>query len=131
MELIEFEDTDLFPVNEVVTTVMVETPILITSTVKAEPVTEEQWRSLQAYVVDQIIEIHGPFFRRDALKESGTFKGFISRWGYENAMAIARAAFEAHGGMWYNSPVRVERFTKGSDPYFAQPIAALLGITSS
>jgi hypothetical protein len=131
MELIEFEDTDLFPRHEGGVKVEVSTPIHITSEVIIEPQTEEQWRSLRDYVIDKIIEIHGPFPRKDAAKEAGIFKGFINRWGYANAMAIARAAFEAHGGMWYNSPIRVERFTKGSDPYFARQVAALLGIASA
>jgi hypothetical protein len=129
MELIEFEDMDLFPGQCPTSEVELSIPIRITSTLSTEPpLPEAQWRELREYVVEKIMKVHGPFPRGDAAKEAGIFKGFINRWGFDNAMAIAQSAFEAHGGMWFNSPVRIQRFTKASDPYFAQPIAILLGI---
>jgi hypothetical protein len=129
MELIEFEleqsgsDAVAGPQR-----VEVRTVAKVASSVAVVDVADkERWRELSEYVVGKILEIHGPF-PRDEGKESGIFKNFIGRWGFDNAMAIARCAFEAHGGMWYNSPVKIGRFTKGNDPYFAVQIAGLLGI---
>jgi hypothetical protein len=82
------------------------------------------WEDLRNYVVRQIEATHGPF-PRDAAKEGGIFKAFLSRW--ENlAGPIAEFAFEECEGMWRGAPVAVTRFCKGSDPYFAAPIAERL-----
>lgn len=78
------------------------------------------WYELRDYVVGKIVEIHGVFPRNDK-KEMGIFKAFATRWGTD-APAIARYAFESMGGYWKNAPVSVNRFCKGSDPYFAQLI---------
>jgi hypothetical protein len=88
----------------------------------AKPEAMWNWSDLRDYVVGEIEAAHGPQVR-DPKKEAGIFKGFISRWGIEKAVAISRAAFQVHGGMWRNAPISVNRFCKGSDPYFAQPIA--------
>lgn len=80
------------------------------------------WSDLRDYIVAEVEKVHGPQVR-DPKKEAGICKGFLSRWGAEQAVAIARAAFEVHGGMWRNAPISMNRFCKGSDPYFAQPIA--------
>jgi hypothetical protein len=127
MELIEFEDLDLVQDSPQPPEVAVHTQVRIASTVTIDPAEKDRWSELRDYVVEKMEEIHGPF-PRDAKQESGIFKSFIGRWGFDNAMAIARCAFEVHGGMWYNSPVRVQRFCKGSDPYFSVQIAGLLGL---
>ncbi len=82
------------------------------------------WVRLRNYVVDQIVATTGPFPRNPQV-ESGIFKGFIARWG-DKAMVIARHAFEVYGGYWNNAPIRVNRFAKNNDPYFAEVIAAKL-----
>lgn len=80
------------------------------------------WSDLRDYIVTQIEKRHGPQVR-DPKKESGICKGFISRWGIERSVAIAKAAFEVHDGMWRNAPISMTRFTKNSDPYFSTIIA--------
>jgi hypothetical protein len=89
---------------------------------KAKEASAWNWSDLRDYIVEQIEQRHGPQVR-DALKESGICKAFIARWGIEDAVAIARAAFEVHDGMWRNAPISISRFAKGSDPYFASVIA--------
>jgi hypothetical protein len=84
------------------------------------PVEAWTWSELRDYVVGKIIEIHG-VFPRNNMKEGAIFKAFCTRWG-DDAPAIARYAFESMGGYWKNAPVSVNRFCKGSDPYFAQLI---------
>jgi hypothetical protein len=78
------------------------------------------WQQLRDYVVGKIFELHGPDPRNDK-KELGIFKAFADRWGAD-APDIARYAMEVMGGFWKNAPVSVNRFCKGSDPYFAKPI---------
>lgn len=82
---------------------------------------EWTWEQLRDYTVSQIEQKWGAR-PRDPMKEAGIFKGFISRWGSQ-AETIARIAFEVHGGIWNGAPVSVQRFCKGSDPYFAAVIA--------
>lgn len=84
------------------------------------------WSDLRDYVVHQIEQRTGTF-HRDAKKEYGIFNGFLSRWG-SNAGIIAEAAFEVFDGRWGNEPITITRFCKGSDIYFAVPIAQRLGI---
>jgi hypothetical protein len=78
------------------------------------------WGELRDYVVGQIVELHGVFPRNDK-KEMGIFKSFLTRWGTD-ASPIARYAFEQMNGFWMGAPISVNRFCKGSDPYFAQRI---------
>lgn len=82
------------------------------------------WENLRDYVVRSIEKTHGPF-PRDAIKEKSIFSSFVSRWGAQ-AGPIAQFAFGACEGMWKGSPVRVNRFCKGSDQYFAAPIVERL-----
>jgi hypothetical protein len=82
---------------------------------------EWTWEQLRDYVIGQIHARWGAQ-PRDALRESGIFKGFVNRWGVQ-AGPIAKAAFEIHGGVWKGAPISVSRFAKGSDPYFAEVIA--------
>lgn len=76
------------------------------------------WRELRDYVVTKTTEINGPFPRNE-VKEASIFKAFLTRWGPEKSQLIARLAFESHGGLWRGAPIRVERFCRSSDPYFA------------
>ena len=79
------------------------------------------WQELRDYVVGQIESRWGAR-PRDPNKESGIFKGFITRWGAQNARRIAEVAFTVHGGQWRGAPISIERFCKGSDEYFAAVI---------
>jgi hypothetical protein len=82
------------------------------------------WERLRDYVVEHVEALHGPF-PRDMRQETTLFMAFTARW--PQAMEIATYAFEGEPqGFWKGSPVRVERFHKVSDPYFAEPIAVLL-----
>jgi hypothetical protein len=78
------------------------------------------WSDLRDYVVAQIEQRFGPF-PRDAKKEAGIFKSFISRHPDE-AVSIAKFAFEVENGYWAGAPISVNRFCKASDPYFADKI---------
>lgn len=78
------------------------------------------WEDLRDYVMAQIESFHGPQVR-NAMKESSIFRSFLSRHG-EQAVAIARAAFEVHRGMWQRAPISVNRFCKASDSYFSDVI---------
>jgi hypothetical protein len=66
------------------------------------------WDGMRDYVIGEIERLFGPF-PRDPLKEKGIFSSFVNRWGDE-AMPIARAAFETFSGYWKNSPIAVNRF---------------------
>lgn len=85
-----------------------------------KPVDQWGWSELRDYVVTAHEERFGPF-PRDARKEYGIFTRFAKEWG-GHAGAIAKYAFETCDGWWMNAPVTVNRFCKGSDPYFAKPI---------
>lgn len=78
------------------------------------------WQELRDYVCAQILTIHGPF-PRDAKKEYGIFSRFLKQHG-QDGIRVAKAAFEFYGGWWHGAPISVNRFTKGSDPYFVVPI---------
>lgn len=78
------------------------------------------WSELRDYVVEQIEQRHGPF-PRDARKEASIFKRFISTYGGA-APIVARYAFEVADGFWNGAPISVNRFTRGSDEWFADVI---------
>lgn len=80
-----------------------------------------EWDDLRDYVVHQIEQRFGPW-PRDSFKEAGTFKRFLAEWGTD-APRIARHAFEVCDGWWSSAPISINRFTRGSDPFFAQVIA--------
>lgn len=82
------------------------------------------WEDLRDYVMAQIVMYHGPQVR-NPVKEASIFRGFMSRHG-EKAVGIARFAFEQQRGMWQRAPISANRFSKGSDPYFADTIAKRL-----
>ena len=79
------------------------------------------WQELRDYVIREIERRHGPQVRNPKT-ESSIFKSFITRWP-DQAVAIAKTAFEVHNGMWRNAPISVNRFCKASDEYFAAVIA--------
>lgn len=84
------------------------------------------WRELRDYVVSGLTQRFGPPEHTDphwAVKEAGTFKGFIRRWGPERAASIARYAIEVCDARWQGRPITTKSFCQGSDPYFAIPIA--------
>lgn len=138
-----FDDLDLMPAvpsaqqrHEVNATVGVTLTVVQTSTMAPVPgsldsgskahlyASEWGWEELRDYVVSEIISRFGAF-PRNPLKESGIFKGFMTRWGTQ-AEPIARAAFDVHGGYWRSAPITVTRFAANCDPYFAAVIAASL-----
>ncbi len=79
------------------------------------------WQDLRDYVIREIESRHGVQVRNPKT-ESSIFKSFLSRYP-EQAVAIARAAFDVHNGMWRNAPISVNRFCKASDVYFSDVIA--------
>lgn len=85
------------------------------------------WEQLRDYTLGQIQALHGPQ-PRNPVKEKAIFQSFIDRWGPSNASSIAKYAFEISHGMWQRAPISVNRFTKNSDPFFAQVIATQLGL---
>lgn len=89
-----------------------------------KPESQWTWQELRDYVCSQIEQKFGAF-PRDSAKESGIFKRYMNDYGTEGVF-VAKAAFEVYGGWWKGAPIRVTRFTKGSDPYFTEPILALL-----
>jgi hypothetical protein len=82
------------------------------------------WEALRDYVVEQIEKRHG-MFPREGAKEKAIFARFIKDWG-PRAAPIARYAFEVRGGIWKGAPIKVTRFTKACDPYFAAEIDTYL-----
>lgn len=87
------------------------------------------WQELRDYVVAQIIAKHGPF-PRDAKKEFGIFSRYLRDHG-QAGIAVAKAAFEMYDGYWRGAPISINRFSKGSDPYFVEPILARLTETGA
>ena len=83
--------------------------------------TGETWEAIRDFVVRKIEERWGSF-PRNAIKEASVFKSFAARWG-ELAMPIARLACEEMGCIWESAPISVNRFCKGSDPYFSAVLA--------
>lgn len=87
---------------------------------------EEQWgwREIRDYVVSEIEARTGPF-PRIIYKEEAIFKRFFKDWG-DQAAPIAKFAFEVERGKWGGAPIAIGRFSKNSDPYFAEPISQRL-----
>lgn len=82
--------------------------------------TDWAWDDLRDYVVAEVEQRFGTF-PRDSRKEAAIFKSFLSRWP-EKAQAIAKYAFEVEDGRWAGAPISINRFCKGSDPYFSEKI---------
>lgn len=79
------------------------------------------WRQVRDYVIVEIEKRFGPVDCPSG-KQFGVFSAFAGRWG-ALAGPIAKYAFEISDGIWNGTPITVNRFAKGSDPYFAAVIA--------
>jgi hypothetical protein len=134
------------PATTVAVSVVEEAPV-ITQTVTARRIDESvgyltkkddadwEWDDLRDYVIHEIESRHGAQVR-DSRKESGIFKSFLGRYGVADTdgkidatipVKIAKTAFgPVYNGMWRSAPIAVTRFTKGSDPYFADIILSRL-----
>jgi hypothetical protein len=125
-QLLHFDsEIDLAPAAPVV---KVETKVAVVQdrvVVRSEPKTsylaiqpeDWGWEELRDYVANETIKRFG-VFPRDPKKEFGIFKSFCERWG-DRAVMIAKFAFEIQDGRWRGAPVKMTRFCKASDPYFA------------
>ncbi len=83
------------------------------------------WMELRDYVVAEITSRFGPF-PRDSRKEHGIFSRFLNTYG-QDGIEVAKFAFgPVCDGWWGSAPISVNRFCKGSDAYFCQPILARL-----
>lgn len=129
--LLNFEDDTTTPVVQTktvapaITETVVVKPTLVAKATDTFSVPKQwTWEQLRDYVVRSIEARHGAF-PRNFKTEASIFKAFLSRHG-EMAGPIAVYAFERHDGMWRNAPITPSRFTKNSDPYFADIIAARL-----
>lgn len=120
--------------DEIVTEV-VFAPVEVTSVAESRPAMEMSkthliesegwtWQQLRDYVVDAIQATRGAF-PRNPVTEASIFKSFLERWG-DKAELIARQAVEVHQCWWRSAPLSVQRFCRGSDPYFAEVLAANL-----
>ncbi len=104
-----------------ITETLTVTPTLSESkTHLLKPAEQWGWSELRDYVVASYEERFGAF-PRDQRKEYGIFQRFSKEYGNQ-AGPIAQYAFETCDGWWMNAMVTVNRFCKGSDPYFAAPI---------
>lgn len=86
-----------------------------------KPVDAWTWQDLRDYVITEAEKRSGAQLRNPA-KEAGIFKGFIARYGIQDAVMVAVAAFEIYEGVWRSAPIGVSRFTTGNDPYFSDVI---------
>lgn len=107
----------------------------ITSTIEVVPVgvgqswrlrPEAEWgeRELRDYIAAQMAE-RGVASPMEPWRELTVVKSFLKRHGAKS-VRIARYVFERLDGNWRGQPVTFSRFCKGSDPYFAEPIARAL-----
>ena len=80
------------------------------------------WRALRDYVVGTLQARHGTVERPPAHIEAGIFKGFVKRWGPEEAARIAIYVCEVCEGRWGSRPIRVTAFCKAADPWFSQKV---------
>lgn len=116
------------PLPEVVEQITVRPAYTAPTAHLAKEDADWNWGDLRDYVIGQI-ESRVGIFPRDHHKEMGIFKSFAARW-QDQALPIARYAFESMNGYWRGAPVKVTRFCKASDEYFAKPIAEHLGLPS-
>jgi len=127
--LIDFDSVlDVQKVTKIATVVAPRTIVRVVPNQSRQDLIQDMgtpgWDGLRDYVVNQIESRFGGF-PRDAVKEKAIFSSFLTRFG-DRAMPIARSAFEVHEGMWMGAPIGVNRFCRGSDKYFANPIAERL-----
>lgn len=91
-----------------------------------KPEGEWAWTDLRDYVIDKIREVSSRPVPRDPAKEKAIFASFLARY-QEFAGVIARHAFEGpDAGWWRGAVIGVNRFCKGSDPFFADVIVGRL-----
>ena len=95
--------------------------VVAPSTGCADMVGGEPWEIVRDYVVRKIEERWGRF-PRNPVKEAAVFRSFIDRWG-DQALRIAQVACEDFGCQWRSAPISINRFCRGSDPWFASVIA--------
>lgn len=129
-------DTILDKPSTTATTVVMDVPVIEEKVVVRPPRASEQrgylvkpddqwdWSDLRDYVFAKMDLHHGPQVR-DYKKEASIFRSFMTRWP-DNAVAIARFAFEEQRGIWHSAPISANRFCKASDQYFGAVIAARL-----
>jgi hypothetical protein len=110
--------------QSVVITERVEVTPIRPVSYKLKPDDQWGWEELRDYVVD-MVEVHFGLFPRDLPKEVSIMKSFTERFGHD-APRIARAAYEVHKGYWGGAPIRLSRFTRASDEWFARVILAQL-----
>lgn len=78
------------------------------------------WSEIRDYVVSEI-EARWGAFPRDSRKEASIFKRWCKAYG-DDAHEIAKYAFEVCDGSWKGAPISINRFCKGSDEWFSDPI---------
>lgn len=78
------------------------------------------WEALRDYIIERLEHRWGPQ-HRDPIKEAAIFRSFVKRWGAQSE-AISRYVFEVADGIWMGTAVSINRWAKGSDPYFAAVI---------
>lgn len=110
--------------QSVTITERVEVSPLGPSSYRLKPDNEWGWTELRDYVVDMVEHYFG-LFPRDLPKEVSIMKSFTERFGHD-APRIARAAYEVHKGYWGGAPIRLSRFARASDEWFARVILAQL-----
>jgi len=129
----DFDEPSTLPVVQVVSAApavverVTATPLSSSRGFLARPDTQWTWEDLRDYVVGQVEQRFGAF-PRNFHKELGIFKSFMARYP-DQAVAIARYAFEVKDGYWSGAPVSVTRFCRGSDRWFAEVIVARLDET--
>ena len=79
---------------------------------------------LAYYITIELALIHGP--QLPCRGQAEILHQFFERHG-ENAVHIARFAFENMHGMWMGAPVTVRRFAEGHDDFFARPVMEMAG----
>lgn len=75
-----------------------------------------------AYVLEEMTRIHGD--QLPSADPRAILAAFCERHRTEDAVRIARAVFERHGGMWQGAPVTIRRFTAAHDEFFAEALLA-------
>lgn len=86
-----------------------------------KPAKSWDWSDLRDYIITESEKRFGAQ-RRNPPKEASIVKAFMQRHGNADAVLVAIAAFELYEGLWMKAPIRIERFSKGCDPTFADKI---------
>ncbi len=88
-----------------------------------KPTAQWTWQDLRDYVISEAESRFGPQ-PRNPVTEAATMKSFIARHGIADAVLVAKAAYLVYDGMWCQAPIKITRFTKNSDEFFALVILA-------